>query len=64
MKEQGEDIMKTYRFEIQKCININIEADDEIEARMILIDNPSLFQDKMIEDCYISDGVEINGSTS
>jgi len=51
--------MPRYKFKIQACISFEIEADDEIQARMALVDNPTLFQDKMIEDCNISDGEEV-----
>lgn len=51
--------MKKYRFEMQNCINIEIEADNEIEARSEIIDHIDRYADQMIQDCYISDGAEV-----
>ena len=51
--------MTIYRFEINNCIDVEIESENQEDARMILVDNPSLFQDKMIEDCCISNGIEV-----
>jgi hypothetical protein len=52
--------MGKYRFEIQNCINVEIEADTPEEARMFLVENTDDYADQMVDgSCYISDGVEI-----
>ncbi len=51
--------MSKYKFEIQSCIGVVVEADSAEEARMILVDNPSLYKDDMIKDQYISGGEKI-----
>lgn len=45
-----------FRFEIQSYIDIEIEADTADEARMILVNNRSIYEDKLAQDCYISNG--------
>ncbi len=51
--------MKKYKFQIQKCIDVEIEAENEIEARLDIVDNISRYADEMVQDPYVSDGVEI-----
>ena len=51
--------MAKYKFEIQSCIGIVIEADSADEARLILVDNPGLYKDDMVKDPYISDGEKV-----
>lgn len=51
--------MRKYRFQIQKCIDVEIEADNEIEARIEIIDHIDKYADLMVNDPYISDGEEI-----
>ena len=51
--------MKKYRFQVQKCIDVEVEADNEVEARMDIIDHIDRYADQMVADCYVSDGVEI-----
>ena len=48
--------MPTYIFEIQNCIKISIDADDQDDAREDLIGNLASFADDMINDCVVSDG--------
>ena len=50
---------KTYRFEIQNCIKVDVKADNNEEARMDLINNLHKHADEMINDCVISDGEEV-----
>lgn len=50
---------KTYRFEIQNCIKVDVEAEDNEEARADLINNLNNYKDDMISDCVISDGEEL-----
>ncbi len=47
--------MNRYRFQIQSCVYVEVEADNEIEARINIIDHLDRYADKMIEDPYISD---------
>ncbi len=51
--------MATFRFEIQNCINIEIEADDVDSARLELLDNIRDYAYDFIDDAYVSDGVEV-----
>lgn len=52
--------MKTYRFEIQNCIDVEIEAENVEEARMYLVENTEDYAERMVDSsCYISNGVEI-----
>ena len=46
--------MPTYIFEIQNCIKISIDADNQDDARENLIDNLTSFADEMINDCVVS----------
>ena len=53
--------MKTYKFEIQNCINVEIEGDSPEHARMKLINELDKHADEMIGgNCYVSDGEEKN----
>jgi len=52
--------MKKYRFEIQNCIDVEVEAENREEARMHLVDNTMDYAEEMCDSsCYISDGVEV-----
>lgn len=51
--------MTSYRFEIQKCITVVVEADNEIEARFDIVDHINRYADEMVNDPYVSDGVEV-----
>jgi len=48
--------MAKYRFEIQNGISVDVEADNKEDARMKIIENLDDYAEKMIEDCYVSDG--------
>lgn len=54
----------TYEFEVQNCVKVQVEANSKDEARMILVDNPDLYQDKIMEDCCISDGRECSNENN
>ena len=52
--------MKTYKFEIQNCINVNISADSREEARQILVNSLQDYAQEMCDgSAYISDGEEV-----
>ncbi len=51
--------MTRYRFEIQKSITVEAEAETVEEARIGVIDNLSIYADEMVQDPYVSDGVEL-----
>ncbi len=51
--------MAKYRFQIQNCIDVEIEAGNEIEARFEIVDTINRYADEMVQDPYVSDGVEI-----
>ena len=52
--------MPKYRFEMQNCIDIEIEADNKDEARMKIIENMKDYADQMVDgSCYVSDGEEV-----
>jgi|GEM_PF-6003634 len=53
--------MTKYKFEIQSHIVVVVEADNEIEARMDIIDNIERYVDP---DPYVSDGEECNNGES
>jgi len=54
--------MAKFRFEIQNCIHVEIEAENKEAARMFLVENTSDYAEQMVDgSCYISDGQEING---
>ena len=50
--------MKQYRFEIQSIIYVVVEADNEVEARLDIVDHLDRYTDELIRDPYVSDGVE------
>ena len=53
--------MKIYKFEIQSLAKVEIEANNEDEAREILLDDlnyTNKYDDIIKEDCYVSDGIE------
>ena len=45
-----------YEFEIQAHTKIIIEANSAEEARMELVDNKELYEEELMQDCYISKG--------
>lgn len=48
-----------YRFQIQNCIDVVIEADNTEDARMEIINNLDYYADEMVDgSCYVSDGEE------
>ena len=51
--------MPNYRFEIQASAKVIIEAESAEAARMELVDDRSLYEEELMEDCYISDGDEV-----
>ena len=51
--------MPNYQFEIQAYAKVIIEAESAEAARMSLVDNRSLYEEEIMEDCYISDGDEV-----
>ena len=54
--------MKKYRFEIQSCIEVEIETDaDKEKARIQIIENLRQYADQMVTgSCYVSDGREVS----
>lgn len=51
--------MVKFKFEIQNCIRVEVEADNKEDARMQIIDNLSDYADEMVgASCYVSDGEE------
>lgn len=51
--------MKEYKFEIQGFAKVTIEADNAEAARMMLIDDETLYEGEIMENIYISDGEEV-----
>lgn len=51
--------MTQYKFEIQGYAKVTIEADSADEARMMLIEDQELYEGKIMENIYISDGEEV-----
>ena len=51
--------LKTFEFEVQNCVRIKVKADNVEDARMMLVDDDSLYEREMMIDCYISDGREL-----
>ena len=51
--------MPEYEFEIQGYTKITVEAGNAETARMMLIDDESLYEGEIMEDIYISDGEEV-----
>jgi len=51
--------MTTYRFEIQNCIQVEVEAENKENARQWLVNNKQNYADDMVDNsCWISDGEE------
>lgn len=57
--QEGKRKMKKFRFEIQNCINVEIEGDNKDDARMKLINSLEDYGDEMVRDSYVSNGVEV-----
>lgn len=54
--------MPKYRFEIQNCIEVHVDADNREDARMKIIDNMRDYADLMVDgSCYVSNGVRVEG---
>lgn len=51
--------MLEYMFEIQGYTKMTVEADNAEAARMMLIEDESLYEGEIMEDVYISDGEEV-----
>lgn len=51
--------MSKFRFEIQSCIKVTVEANSSDEARSKVIGNLDDYAFRLIHDCYVSDGIEI-----
>lgn len=55
------DKIKTFRFEIQNCIEVYSRGKDKEDARMRLINNLNQYAEQMVDgNCYVSDGEEEN----
>lgn len=53
-------LLRTFRFEIQNCIKVEITAISAEEARIYLIENLSDYAHEMCNaSCYVSDGEEL-----
>jgi len=50
--------MPMFRFEIQNCIDVDVEADNVEEARMFIIENIKEYADDLIGDACVSNGME------
>ena len=51
--------MPEYQFEIQGYTKVTVEANSADDARMMLIEDPALYESELMDDCYISDGEEV-----
>ena len=51
--------MTKYEFEIQNCIKVEIEADNQEDARHKLINNLEQYGHEMVHSSYVSDGRKI-----
>lgn len=51
--------MPKYKFEIQSCIDVVVEADNAEAARLQIVDNIHDHEEEMVKDCYVSDGEEV-----
>jgi hypothetical protein len=51
--------MTEYKFEIQGATEVTVEADSAEAARMILLENPDMYENAFMDDCYISEGDEV-----
>ncbi len=53
--------MTKFRFEIQNCIDVEVESGNIEDARMQIIENMDDYAEQMIDgSCYVSDGIEID----
>ena len=52
--------MTKYKFEIQACIGVVVEADNAEDARMQIVENLKSYADAMVKDPYVSEGQECN----
>jgi len=50
--------MPEYKFELQGFAKVTVEAANADEARMMLVEDESLYEGKILDDIYISDGEE------
>jgi len=49
-----------YKFEIQNCITVKIEANNKENARLNLVDNLNDYANEMVNgSCYVSDGEKV-----
>jgi len=51
--------VKKYEFEITNRIVIEMEGENQDDARVKVIDNLENYSEEMVSDCYVSDGKEI-----
>jgi hypothetical protein len=51
--------MPKYQFEIQSLAEVNVEADNQEDARMILVESTRLWEDDLIRNASISNGREV-----
>lgn len=51
--------MATFEFEVSNLIKVEVEAKTVEDARMVLVDHPSLYESELANDCCISDGEEV-----
>ena len=51
--------MPNYQFEIQSLAKVIIESESAEAARMTLVENRSMYEEEIMDDCYISDGEEV-----
>lgn len=51
--------MPNYQFEIQASAKVIIESESAEAARMPLVENKQLYEEEIMEDCYISPGDEV-----
>jgi hypothetical protein len=49
-----------FRFQIQNCIDVDVEGDNAVDARMTLIGKLKDYADQMVDgSCYVSDGDKV-----
>lgn len=58
LRNKGET-MPEYKFTVQGFAEVTVEADNAEAARMMLIEDESLYEGKIMGDVYISDGEEV-----
>lgn len=52
--------MVKFKFQIQNCIDVEVDADNKEDARMIVIENIGDYAEQMVDSsCYVSDGKEV-----